>query len=324
MSSPSYAVVAGGIVSVRNAWPAYSNFNQLSFFQKIDNDGGLRSHYFWANQFAFKNGNNGYIGLQNRGGVHFFNYSIWKAVGWKSGQCRFFSHEGSGVQCDIKVSWKIEHQYKLDVSKNKNLVTGTITDLTNGTKTIVGVIEVPKTFGKFYSSLGFVEEYSQGVNQLSSCFVMGAQRSIFRNPIGDNTIKAKQSTYTYGNCNDPYVVQASCDNNSCTTVVNDLKGIPSPHAPQVAFINEKNLSAQTISDALKANNLIVIRSRNGSWAPNIYFPRPGLFKSKSIFVDHRASYGSSLYVNNSVTKVNKGTQKMYMSDGKRWKVIKTQ
>lgn len=35
---------------------------------------------------------------------------------------------------------------------------------------------------------------------------MGMQSSIFRAPIGDNTVKAKQSTYTYGNCNDPYVV----------------------------------------------------------------------------------------------------------------------
>lgn len=121
----------------------------------------------------------------------FFNYSIWKAVGWKRGQCHYFSHEGSGVQCDIKVPWKIGHQYKLDVSKNKNLVTGTITDLTNGKKTIVGVIEVPKTYDKFRGSLGFVEEYSQGNNQLSSCFVMGMQRSIFKNPIGDGTIKAK-------------------------------------------------------------------------------------------------------------------------------------
>ncbi|EJF86550.1 hypothetical protein ME1_01388 [Bartonella vinsonii subsp. arupensis OK-94-513] len=323
VSAPSYAVSPGGIVLIQHAWPAYSEFNKLSFFQQISHDGGPRSRYFWANHFSFKNGKVGYIGLQNRGGVHFFNYSIWNAVGWKSGQCRYFSHEGSGVQCDINVPWKMGHQYKLDVSKNKNLVTGTIIDLTNGTKTIVGVIEVPKTYGKFYNSVGFVEEYSQGNNQLSSCFVMGMQRSIFRNPIGDDTIKAKQSTYTYGNCNDPYVVQSSCDNNSCTNVVNDLKGIPSPHAPKVALVNKQNLSAQTLSNALKTVNLVVIRSQDGYWAPDIYFPQPGPLQWKSIFVDHRATYGSSLHVNNSVTKVNRGTQIMYMSDGERWKVINT-
>ncbi|GAB5038847.1 hypothetical protein BHOIPH791_13790 [Bartonella henselae] len=58
--------------------------DQLTFFQKISNDGGMNSHYYWANQFFFKNGDVGYIGLQNSGGDHFVNYSIWNAVGWKS------------------------------------------------------------------------------------------------------------------------------------------------------------------------------------------------------------------------------------------------
>ncbi|WP_375623327.1 MULTISPECIES: DUF3472 domain-containing protein [unclassified Bartonella] len=304
-------------------WPAHSEFNKFSFFQQISSDGGDGSHYYWANQFYFKSGDIGYIGLQNRRGVHFFNYSIWKAVGWKSGQCRYFDHEGSGVQCDIEVPWKTGHQYKLDVSKDGNLVTGIITDLMDGTKTIVGVIEVPNTFGSFYNSLGFVEEYSQGGEQLSSCFVMGMQSSIFRSPVGDNKVKAEQSTYTYGNCNDPYVVQAARNNDACISTVSNLGGTPSPHAPEVALVNEKDLSAQTISDALKANNLIVIRTQDGSWASNIHFPQPQPFKWKSIFVDHRAGYSSSLHVNGSVTKVNKGTQIMYMSDGNRWKVIET-
>ncbi|EJF81183.1 DUF3472 domain-containing protein [Bartonella doshiae] len=141
----------------------------------------------------FKDGDGGYIDLQNSGGVHFVNYSIWKAVGWKNDHCHYFDHEGSGVQCCIEVPWKIRHQYRLDVSKNKNLVTGTITDLMDGTKTIVGVIEVPKTFGKLHNSLGFVEEYSQGSKQLSSCFAMGMQSLIFRSPVGDNKVKQSKA-----------------------------------------------------------------------------------------------------------------------------------
>ncbi|WP_236095487.1 hypothetical protein [Bartonella henselae] len=89
------------------------------------------------------------------------------------------------MQCRIKIPWKTGHQYEFDVSKKENLVTGTITDLMDGTKITVGVIEVPKTFGKFYASLGFVEEYSQGDGQLLSFFVMGMQSSIFRAPIGE-------------------------------------------------------------------------------------------------------------------------------------------
>ncbi|WP_447873224.1 DUF3472 domain-containing protein [Serratia fonticola] len=193
----SHAVVVGGIVSVNHSWPANSEFNKLYFFQQISNDRGTDSNYYWANQFHFKNGDSGYIGLQNRGdGVHAFNYSIWKAKGWRSGECSYFDHEGSGVQCQIVVPWKTGHQYKLDVSKNGNLVTGVVTDLMDGTATTVGVIEIPDTFGKLYSSSGFVEEYSQGNGQLSSCYVMGAQSSIFLNPIGDDKTKAGQRSYT--------------------------------------------------------------------------------------------------------------------------------
>ncbi|KEC54760.1 hypothetical protein [Bartonella koehlerae] len=75
-------------------------------------------------------------------------------------------------------------------------------DLMDSTKTIVGFIDVPKTFGKFYAFLDFVEnifslKYSQGDEQFSSCFVMGMQSSIFKALIGNNTVEAKQSTDTY-------------------------------------------------------------------------------------------------------------------------------
>ncbi|WP_224553750.1 hypothetical protein [Pectobacterium versatile] len=67
--------------------------------------------------------------------------------------------ESSGVQCQIVVPWKIGHQYKLDVSKNGNLVTGVVTDLTDGSVTTVGVIEVSDTFCKLSASLGFKNFY---------------------------------------------------------------------------------------------------------------------------------------------------------------------
>ncbi|QCT22426.1 DUF3472 domain-containing protein [Jejubacter calystegiae] len=318
----SHAVLAGGIVSVNHSWPANSEFNKLSFFQQVSNDGGTDSKYFWANQFHFKNGDGGYIGLQNRGdGVHAFNYSIWKAKGWKSGVCSYFNSEGSGVQCQIVVPWKTGHQYKLDVSRNGNLVTGVVTDLMDGTATTVGVIEIPDTFGKLYSSSGFVEEYSQGNGQLSSCYVMGAQSSIFLNPIGDDKTKAGQSSYTYGNCNDPYVVKSACNGDACINTISNLRAMASPNASIVSIVNENDLTAETISNALNKVDLVAIRSQDGHWAPNIYFPEPNKLKWKSIFVDHRAGYSSSIHVNGSIMKVNKGQHIMYMSDGSSWKVI---
>ncbi|WP_411961338.1 hypothetical protein [Pectobacterium versatile] len=66
-----------------------------------------------------------------------------------------------------------------------------------------------------------------------------------------------------------------------------------------------------------------MRSQDGSWAPNIYFPQPDRLKWKSIFVGHQTSSSSSIHVNGSVRKINKGLHLMYMSDGSCWKVIDT-
>lgn len=226
----------------------------------------------------FKQGYSGYIGLQNNGnGVHSFNFSIWDTKKWKSGPCYLFSDEGSGVQCHIRVPWKIGRQDKIEVSRKGNLFTGTVTDLLNGKTTIVGVIEVPNTFGKLYASSGFFEEYSQGTNELSSCFAMGPQSSIFANPIGDGKVKAKQYTYSYGNCNDHRVVQTACHDEACTNAIN-LGGIAPSNAFEVPLINERNISVQTLSHALKKEDLVVIHSYDGHWAKNIFFPQAGAFK----------------------------------------------
>ncbi|QZN97767.1 DUF3472 domain-containing protein [Symbiopectobacterium purcellii] len=322
ISQSSYAVLAGGIVAVEHTWPTNSEFNKLSFFQKISTDGGRNSNYYWANQFYFKRGDSGYIGLQNRGkGTHAFNDSIWNAKGWKTGNCGYFNHEGSGVQCQIIVPWKTGHQYKLDVSKKGSLVTGVITDMMDGTAITVGVIEVPETFGKLYSSSGFVEEYSQGDDQLSSCYVMGTQSSTFLNPIGDDTTTARQSTTTYGNCNDPYVVQAACNDQACINNVSDLGAIASPDAPTVAIVNNNDLTAKSISNELSKANLVVIHSKDGAWAPNVYFPSPITFKWKSIFVNHNATNSSYFQINGTAKKIDKGGLNMYISDGNRWNII---
>lgn len=318
----SHAVVAGGIVSIQHTWPADSAFEKLTFFQQIINDGGKDAHYYWANQFYFKQGDAGYIGLQNRGNnVHAYNFSVWKAKGWKSDNCSQFDHEGSGVQCQMVVPWKTGHQYKLEVSKEGNLVTGVVTDMMDGTSTTVGVIEVPETFGKLYASSGFVEEFSQGEGQLSSCYVMGNQSSVFLNPTGDDKTRATQSTYAYGNCNDPYVVQAACNNDACINTVNNLGAVASPSAPEVSIVNGKDLSAETLANMLRGTDLVVIRASDGRWAPNIYFPQPDTLKGKSLFVDHRAGYSSLINVNGDLTRVSKGEQLMYMSDGSSWKKI---
>ncbi|WP_246744201.1 DUF3472 domain-containing protein [Bartonella grahamii] len=160
ISKPSYAVFAGKVVTMQHEWPHNMSFDTFSFFQQITYDGGPHSIYFWGNEFHFKNGKSGYIGLFNRG-TRTIHFSIQKATGWKSEKCKHFTHEGSGVRCEIEFPWKIGTRYRLDVSKNGNLVTGTIIDLIADKATTVGVIEVPNTFGKLHKSSSFVEDHSR-------------------------------------------------------------------------------------------------------------------------------------------------------------------
>ncbi|TLY47756.1 MAG: DUF3472 domain-containing protein [Gammaproteobacteria bacterium] len=231
----AYAVMVGGIVSYDHLWPDHKLFSNVTFISQINDDGGLNSHYYWANQFYFYPGETGYIGLQNRGkGEKAYNFSIWGANDWIPPQnnehyyCRPFSHEGKGIQCDIKISWKTGHLYQLDISKSKDVVTGVITDLMFGTKTVVGRIKISKQWGNIYSTSSFVEEFSQGNDELASCYVIGSESSIFYNPIGEGSITAKQRGTSYGNCNNQYIAHTACTLNQCINSISNLNGNKPP------------------------------------------------------------------------------------------------
>ncbi|MGH8082506.1 MAG: DUF3472 domain-containing protein [Lysobacter sp.] len=230
------AVVVGGIVSTDAHWPATTaGYNQLTFYDQINQDGGARSNYYWANQFWFQGGDGGYMGLQNRSGEHWLNFSIWLATGWDASSrasCSNFSHEGSGVQCQIKWNWKTGHKYKLDLRRASNRVTGVVTDLMSGETITVATIIVPSSWSGFKSqSVSFVEEYSQGDNQLASCNVIGAQSSVFYLPVANGNVPATtQTTETYGNCNNKNIAHAACDaTGKCINSVSDLGGYAPPN-----------------------------------------------------------------------------------------------
>ncbi|CAI3959779.1 unnamed protein product [Commensalibacter communis] len=321
-SHASHAVVAGGIVAINHQWPFNGQYTKMSFFQQINQDGGTKSHYYWANQFFFKGGDGAYIGLQNRsGGVKAVNYSIWGASSWKSGKCNNFGHEGTGVQCELIYPWAVGHAYRLDVSKNGNIVTGTVTDLNDNKSTQIAQIEVPSTYGKLYASSGFVEEYSQGNQQLPTCYTMGAENAVFKNPIADNTVVARQTTYTYGACNDPYIVEASCNSSSCQNTINDLKNIPSPFAPSIAVTNGQEITQDQLKTALSGENLIVIQMQDGKWSPKVSFPSASNLPWKSITIDQKAGYSTTLYMNNTTVQVAKGQNVTYTSISGVWKKV---
>lgn len=327
VSITSYSVTAVGLIGVGHTWPPSREFDKLSFFQQINNDGGEKSHYYWANQFFFKGNGGGYMGLQTRGvgpggvGVRGINYSIWTATGWEGSNCGSFDgSEGKGVQCQTEMSWKTGHTYQLDVSKNGNIVTGTVTDLMDGTSLEIGKIIVPANFGKLIGSSGFVEAYSTEVPR--GCYALEAQSSVFRNPLGDSIIEAKQSSNVYGICGDSYVAHAACNNTECLNTISNLGGVASPESPQVPITNGQNITQQNIAQLLNSKNLVAIRSFDGKWAPHIYFPDAVNYQSKLIFIDHRAGQTTLLHFNNKEQRVEKGQQIMFMSNGRLWEVGK--
>lgn len=231
----AHAVVVGGIVSTDARWPANSaGYERIAFYDQVSQDGGARSNYYWANQFWFVGGDGGYIGLQNRSGQHWLNFSIWLASGWdpaSRASCNHFSHEGSGVQCQLKWDWKTGHKYKVEVARSGNRVTGTVTDLMSGANVAVATILVPAAWGGFKNqTVSFVEEYSQGSGQLASCSVIGAQSSVFYLPVANGNVPASsQATRTYGNCNNRNIAHAACDaGGKCINIVGDLGGFASP------------------------------------------------------------------------------------------------
>lgn len=88
---------------------------------------------------------------------------------------------------------------------------------------------------------------------------------------------------------------------------------------KVAMVNEIDLSARAIADALQKEASVVIHSIDGRWSQNINLPTPDVFKGKMIFIKHDASYHSTIKADRgNVTTVTKGQRLVYISNGKEW------
>jgi hypothetical protein len=232
----AYAEVAGGMIAIDRDMPALiQGYDQMDFYLQVNDDGGTDSAYYWAEQFPFSNvSGSGYLGLQNRGNnEHYINFSIWNAEGYKDdereGYCRAFGHEGTGIQCDLRYSWKEGVTYQFSVKKtilpaNKIGWRLMVTDLGSFDEKYIGTIVTSSQWGGIGSNLtSFVEEFSQGANQLDSCNVIGNSAAVFHAPIGNSTVRPLSTTSrTYGNCQDDQINHVACDaNQKCVTSISN-------------------------------------------------------------------------------------------------------
>jgi hypothetical protein len=188
----------------------------MTFPLTITND-GMASNFFWAHQFFFDQGDGGYFGFQNRGDwrVHAINFSIWKAVGWLPqfpGNCRHFSHEGSGVQCDMIVNWIPYHVYEFRIIKNQHFITADFVDTTSNIVIRLATITVPYHWGTIANSISFVEEFTA---QLIDCNRIGFTNAIFRRPYNNFNDFAYIRSYIYGRCGQSRFVTNECTIDNC-------------------------------------------------------------------------------------------------------------
>ncbi|WP_408953573.1 DUF3472 domain-containing protein [Lysobacter sp. Hz 25] len=230
------AVVAGGMVAIDRTWPSKpGGYLDMDFSIAITQEPGYNGRTYWAHQFALKNGDGGYVGLQQRSNADkALNFSIWQATGWVAENgtlCSHFSHEGSGVQCWVAYPWVQGKKYKIRiVSEVAGSWSAYITDVATGARRKVASIQVPQTWGGLNEkTVEFLENFAQGADQLESCAAAPATSAVFFRPSAENGAVAPSTSTskTYGNCES--IARASCTaEQDCIAADNKFGTIGSP------------------------------------------------------------------------------------------------
>ncbi|KQZ57048.1 MULTISPECIES: ricin-type beta-trefoil lectin domain protein [unclassified Lysobacter] len=236
LSSNAFALVAGGMVSIKRQWPATElGYLDMDFPTTITDEPGNDGYTYWAHQFWFKNGDGGYIGLQQRdGSSKWLNFSIWKATGWTAepgAQCAYFDHEGSGVQCSIDYAWRERATYDIRiVAEAPAQWAAYIVDTGSGAQRKVATIQVPATWGGLTDSTNtFLEDYAQGANERASCAAVPASSAVMHAPTAEQgSVSPVSSTATtYGNC--VAIARAACTaEQDCIAAANVYGTLGSP------------------------------------------------------------------------------------------------
>ncbi|HCT78844.1 MAG TPA: hypothetical protein DGT23_20245 [Micromonosporaceae bacterium] len=176
-SGTAYAAVSpNGTYSNWN-WPATStgfyNFDQRLTILNYT----AGSNYFWAHQFGFVGGENGYLGLQvgsypNRTKIALF--SIWGANAASGPNCGPFTEGANGYTCRIDpYNWVTGRAYRLRVWVLSTEAAGEwwgawVQDTVTGTDTYVGKIRVPAAWGRLKSwSVSWTEYFGPSRNTCS-------------------------------------------------------------------------------------------------------------------------------------------------------------
>jgi hypothetical protein len=137
----------------------------------------------------------GYGGIQSRGILadgtisDLAIFSIWNGIGAIPGTgagCTPFGGEGIGYSCRIPITLvagnKYEISFGVDAARGPQWWKATISDLTKGTKNVIGSIETNSLLAKASNWNNFIEYWGQAV----PCDAVGAASAKFYVPTSDN------------------------------------------------------------------------------------------------------------------------------------------
>ena len=137
----------------------------------------------------------GYGGIQSKGILadgtisDLAIFSIWNGLGAIPGAgagCTAFGGEGIGYSCRIPITLiagnKYEISFGVDVARGPQWWIATISDLTKGTKSVIGSIETNSRIAKASNWNNFIEYWGQSV----PCDAVGAASAKFYVPTSNN------------------------------------------------------------------------------------------------------------------------------------------
>jgi hypothetical protein len=151
---------------------------------------------YWAADWWWDNvSDGGYGGIQSKGILadgsisDLAIFSIWNAVGAIPGTgagCTPFGGEGIGYSCRIPIKLvagnKYEISFGVDASRGPEWWKATISDLTKGTKSVIGSIKTNSRVAKASNWKNFIEYWGQSV----PCNAVGAATAKFYVPTSNN------------------------------------------------------------------------------------------------------------------------------------------
>ena len=197
---PQEQITPGGIAYTWYDWPQFpvSGFYNFDVLLTIEVDPGAQNAYYWAHQFAFKNGEIGYMGLQTNGLMQgewvgkMAIFSIWDALTAEPGpgaSCEEFTGEGEGWSCRIKYNWVEGRTYglrvkALGVDAQENEWWGAwIIDTSTNQETYIGKIKVPASWQWLDNSSAVWVEY---YGQVNDCASTPYAKARFEQPTADD------------------------------------------------------------------------------------------------------------------------------------------